>query len=107
MKRILAFFKKKRPAEFSKQLIRDIRILLWIITLGGMILAYYCVYVGYTSSLPWISAMVGLPWAAHGTVCSFYLNMAKSDHKGPQGEGITFATASATNFGVEQESPPI
>ena len=40
--------------------------------------------------------MVGLPWTAHGVVCSFYLNMAKSDHK--EG-GITFEAAKASNFG--------
>ena len=39
--------------------------------------------------------MVGLPWTAHGTVCAFYLNMAKSDHK--EG-GITFESAKAAGF---------
>ena len=39
--------------------------------------------------------MVGLPWTAHGTVCAFYLNMAKSDHS--EG-GITFESAKANNF---------
>ena len=46
-------------------------------------------------SLPWLSAMVGLPWTAHGVVCSFYLNMAKSDHKAG---GITFEAAKKANF---------
>jgi len=80
---------------FSKHLIRDIRALLWVVTVGGLVLAAYCVRVGYTGALPWLSAMVGLPWTAHGTVCAFYLNMAKSDHK--QG-GITFETAKAAGF---------
>lgn len=40
-----------------------------------------CVYMGYLGTLPWISALIGLPWSAHGIVCSFYLTMAKSDHK--------------------------
>ncbi len=39
--------------------------------------------------------MVGLPWTAHGVVCSFYLNMAKSDHRAG---GITFETAKAASF---------
>lgn len=85
---------KKRDA-FSKRLIRDIRALLWIVTVGGILLAAWCIKKEFTGSLPWLSAMVGLPWTAHGIVCSFYLNMAKSDHK--QG-GITFETAKATNF---------
>ena len=53
-------------------------------------------------SLPWIATMVGLPWSAHGVVCSFYLNMSKSDHK--EG-GITFEAAKANKF--KGNSPPI
>lgn len=85
----------KKRKEYSKQLINDIRPLLWIVTLSGLLLGFYCVYKGFAGSLPWISAMVGLPWTAHGTVCAFYLNMSKSDHK--EG-GITYAKAAACNF---------
>lgn len=80
----------KTKLEFSKKLIMDIRALLWIVTLAGIALAFYCIYLGYLGTLPWISALVGLPWSAHGVVCSFYLNMAKSDHS--QG-GITYELA--------------
>ena len=89
-----------QKADFSKRLISDIRVLLWVVTVGGLLLAAYCIRSGFTGSLPWVSAMVGLPWAAHGTVCSFYLNMAKSDHS--EG-GITFEAARASNFNVPQE----
>ena len=81
--------------DFSKRLIADIRALLWLVTVGGLLLAAYCIRLGYAGSLPWLSAMVGLPWTAHGVVCSFYLNMAKSDHK--EG-GITFESAKAQGF---------
>lgn len=81
--------------DFSKRLIADIRALLWLVTVGGILLAAYCIHRGYLGSLPWLSAMVGLPWTAHGMVCSFYLNMAKSDHK--EG-GITFESAKAQGF---------
>lgn len=80
----------KTKLEFSKKLIMDIRSLLWIVTLAGIALAFYCIHLGYLGTLPWISALVGLPWSAHGVVCSFYLNMAKSDHA--QG-GITYELA--------------
>ena len=80
----------KTQIEFSKRLILDIRALLWIVTLSGIALAFYCVYLGYLGTVPWISVLVGLPWTAHGVVCSFYLNMAKSDHS--QG-GITYELA--------------
>ena len=81
--------------EFSKRLISDIRALLWFVTFGGLVLAAFCIETGYTGALPWLTAMVGLPWTAHGTVCAFYLNMAKSDHK--EG-GITFERAKSANF---------
>lgn len=96
----------KKPRDFSKQLVLDIRALLWVVTLGGLALAGWCIKKGYTGSLPWLSAMVGLPWTAHGAVCSFYLNMAKSDHK--EG-GVTYEAAKAKGF-VESDSvdsPPI
>uniref|UniRef100_A0AAU8B5K6 DUF2933 domain-containing protein n=1 Tax=Dulem virus 33 TaxID=3145751 RepID=A0AAU8B5K6_9CAUD len=84
--------------DFSKRLILDIRLLLWIVTLGGLALAAWCVKKGFTGSLPWLSAMVGLPWTAHGAVCSFYLNMSKSDHS--EG-GITFEAAKAKGFTLD------
>lgn len=85
----------KKQLEFSKRLIADIRILLWVVTVGGLFLAFYCIRKDFTGSLPWISAMVGLPWSAHGVVCSFYLNLCKSDHR--EG-GITFEAAKAQGF---------
>ena len=90
--------KKKLYTCFSKKLVQDTRMLLWAITLGGLLLAFYCVRVAYTGALPWISGMVSAAWAAHGTICSFYINMAKSDHKDG---GITMETAKANNFKID------
>lgn len=99
----------KKKLEYSKRLISDIRYLLWFVTVGGFLLAVICIYKGFQGSLPWISAMVGLPWSAHGVVCAFYLNMAKSDHKDG---GITMAQFKATvnNLAASEnskESPKI
>lgn len=95
---------ERKPA-YSKRLVSDIRLLLWVVTVGGLLLAGLCVYKGFTGSLPWLSAMVGLPWTAHGVVCSFYLNMAKSDHK--EG-GITFEAAKSVDFvNSNSDSPTI
>lgn len=93
--------------DYSKRLISDIRGLLWIVTVGVLLLSALCIAVGYMGALPWLSAMVGLPWTAHGVVCSFYMNMAKSDHR--EG-GITFESAKANNFSQDEtseNSPPI
>lgn len=94
--------KQRKPdmSQFSKWIVADIRPLLWIVTIGGFVLAFYCVKVGYTGALPWISGMVGLPWTAHGVVCSFYLSLCKSDHRVG---GITFEAAKAANFNTNTE----
>ncbi len=89
--------------DFSKRLISDIRGLLWAVTVGGLILAGLCVWRDYAGALPWLTAMVGLPWSAHGVVCAFYLNMAKSDHR--EG-GITFEAAKAAEFVTASENSP-
>lgn len=89
---------------YSKCLVSDIRALLWVVTVGGLALAGYCIHRGFTGSLPWLSAMVGLPWTAHGVVCTAYLNMAKSDHK--QG-GITYETAMRELDQASKDSPAI
>ena len=100
--------KKTKRTDYSKKMITDIRALLWVVTVGGLLLAAYCVRTGYTGALPWLSAMVGLPWTAHGVVCSNYLSMAKSDHR--RG-GITFESAKAKDFSQVaaegENSPPI
>jgi hypothetical protein len=99
--------RRKKRTDFSKRLVSDIRLLLWAVTLGGLALAAYCIHEDYAGALPWLSAMVGLPWTAHGVVCSFYINMAKSDHKAG---GITFESAKATGFtgdASDGNSPPI
>ena len=100
--------KKTKRTDYSKQMITDIRALLWVVTVGGLLLAAYCIRTGYTGALPWLTAMVGLPWTAHGVVCSNYLSMAKSDHR--RG-GITFESAKAKDFSQVAEesenSPPI
>ena len=99
---------KKGRFDFSKQLIADVRALLWVVTLGGLLLAAYCVHRDYAGALPWLTAMVGLPWTAHGVVCTGYLNMARSDHR--EG-GITYDAAKAAGFskagGLSENRPPI
>ena len=95
---------EKKQVEHSKY-ITDIRALLWVVTLGALVLAAYAIHKEFLGALPWISALVALPWSAHGVVAGFYLNMAKSDHK--EG-GITFEKAKANNFqSSEHSTPPI
>lgn len=93
---------KKKP-EFSKRIVGDTRPLLWIITVGGLLLAFYCIYRDYAGELPWITTMMGLPWAAHGYITKHYLDMATSDHRAG---GITYETAKSKDFKPD-DSPAI
>lgn len=90
---------KKNNKDFSKKIIEDLRPLLWIITIAGLILAFYCVYKDYIGSLGWVATMVSSAWISYNTVQAVYLNMAKSDHSVG---GITFETAKANNFTIQE-----
>lgn len=64
--------RKSKPdlTQFSKWVVADVRPLLWVVTIGGFALAFYCVYKGFTGALPWIGAMVGLPWTRPRVICA-------------------------------------
>jgi hypothetical protein len=55
--------KKKYP--FSKVLLIQESILIWLVTLSCLIMAFICIFTGSFVELPWITAMVGCPWAAY------------------------------------------
>lgn len=95
---------RRTRQQYSKRLVSDIRALLWAVTVGGLLLAALCIWRGYVGSLPWLSAMVGLPWTAHGVVCTAYLGLAKSDHRVG---GITYEAAKAQGFDQSGDSPAI
>ena len=67
--------------EFSKSLLVQESILIWLVTIAGLLLAFVCVGVGFTASLPWISTMVGLPWAAYGVSQAFYYSKSKCENR--------------------------
>ena len=95
---------RRTRQQYSKRLVSDIRALLWAVTVGGLLLAALCIWRGYVGSLPWLSAMVGLPWTAHGVVCTAYIGLAKSDHRAG---GITYEAAKAQGFDQSGDSPAI
>ena len=70
----------KKKIEFSKLLIIQESILIWIITLAVIILAYICILNQYFGELPWITAMVGLPWTAYGVSQGFYYRKAEKEN---------------------------
>jgi positive regulator of sigma E activity len=89
--------KKKNKKSFSKVLLIQESILVWIITLVFLGLSFYCILSGYTGELPWLSTMVAFPWAAYGVSAAYYYK--KSTKENTKG-GIIYDQA----FGsVEEE----
>ena len=66
---------------------------MWVVTLGFLILAFYSIKHGYTGSLPWLTAMSGLPWAAYGVSQVYYYkkSLAENTRNGSWGNGVVEA----------------
>lgn len=91
---------EKKKHEFSKVLLIQESILIWILTLSFIILAFICILFGYLGTLPWLAAMAGFPWTAYGVSQAFYYNKSKAENT--QG-GIVYDTAvssSPIDYGI-------
>lgn len=79
----------KQKTEFSKKLLIQESMLIWIVTIAFIILAFVCVTNQYFGELPWLAAMCGFPWTAYATTQGFYLR--KSEKENTKG-GIKYET---------------
>ena len=82
--------KCKKSMEFSKKLLLQESLLIWIVTLSFIVLAFVCVFNQYFGELPWLAAMCGFPWTAYGASQAFYFR--KSEKENTIG-GIKFESA--------------
>lgn len=71
----------KKKKEFSKILVAQESILIWIMTIAFIVLAFICIEKQYFGELPWLSAMVAFPWTAYGVSQGFYYNKAKKENQ--------------------------
>lgn len=71
---------KKRKLEFSKQLLVQESILIWLVTLSFIILSFYCVVKQFFGELPWLTAMAAFPWTAYGVSQGFYYKKAEKEN---------------------------
>ena len=78
---------KKR--EFSKNLLVQESALIWITTLGYLLLAFYCIFNGYMGSLPWLTASASLPWAAYGVSQVYYYKKSMAENTK---DGVKYAS---------------
>ena len=83
----------KKKTEFSKSLLIQESVLIWIVTIAFIALAFLCVSNGYFAELPWVTAMCGFPWTAYGVSQSFYYK--KSEKENTKG-GIKYDTVVAS-----------
>lgn len=72
--------KTQKKTEYSKVLLTQESILIWITTLGMMGIALMCILKGYTGSLPWLAAMVAFPWTAYGVSQAFYYKKSEKEN---------------------------
>ena len=80
----------KKNTEFSKKLLIQESILIWIITITFLVLAFVCVKNSFFGELPWLAAMCGFPWTAYGVSQACYYK--KSEKENTAG-GIKYETA--------------
>ena len=81
-----------KKIEFSKTLLIQESILIWIHTIAMLVLAYICVFKGFFAELPWLTAMVSLPWGAYAISQRAYYRKAEAENT--EG-GIIFENAFA------------
>lgn len=71
---------KKQKRAFSKTLLIQESALIWIMTLVFLYLAYLSIVNGYMGSLPFLTAMVSLPWAAYGVSQALYYRKSQAEN---------------------------
>lgn len=98
--------KKTKPAqkdtEFSKKLLMQESLLLWVVTLAFIILAFVCIANQYFGELPWLTAMAMAPWGAYAVGQGFYYRKAEKENT--QG-GIKYETVMA-QYHTNDNDPP-
>lgn len=71
---------KIKKKEFSKTLLIQESVLIWVTTIAMIFLAFYCIKYDYLGELPWIAAMCGFPWTAYGVSQACYYKKAEKEN---------------------------
>lgn len=94
--------KEKKNIEFSKLLLIQESILIWVITIAFIILAFVCITSGFFGELPWLAAMAAFPWTAYGASQAFYYKKAEKENTK---NGIKFETVMANIQTNDNDTP--
>lgn len=81
---------KGKATEFTQLLVLSDGGLMWVITIGYMVLAAYAIYKGYQGALPWLTGTPAAAFAGWSTVRAFLIK--KSEKQNTKG-GITYDLA--------------
>jgi hypothetical protein len=97
--------KKRTPekTEFSKKLLIQESMLIWVVTLAFIVLAFVCIRNQYFGELPWLVAMAACPWGAYAVGQGFYYR--KAERENTQG-GIKYDTT-MMQYKTNDSDPPI
>ena len=72
--------KTKEKKEFSKTLLIQESILIWVVTLAFLFLAFTCITNQYFGELPWLAAMAAFPWTAYGVSQACYYRKSEKEN---------------------------
>ena len=81
---------KGKATEFTQLLVLSDGGLMWVITIGYMVLAAYAIYKGYQGALPWLTGTPAAAFAGWSAVRAFLIK--KSEKQNTKG-GITYDLA--------------
>lgn len=70
----------KKKTEFSKVLLIQESILIWVVTIALLVMAFISINHEYCGELPWLATMVGFPWAAYGVSQACYYQKSKAEN---------------------------
>ena len=76
--------------HFSKILLIQESILVWITTLAFIVLAFMSIGTDYIGELSWLGPLCTSLWVAYGASQAFYYNKSKAENT--EG-GVTYALA--------------
>lgn len=95
--------KKTKKTEFSKKLLTQESLLIWIVTIAFIVLAFVCIHNQYFGELPWLTAMAACPWGAYAVGQGFYYRKAEKENtKG----GIKYEAIMA-EYQTQDDIPPL
>lgn len=72
--------KKKKQKSFSKVLLIQETILIWMITFICLGLALLSIMTGYVADFTWLATMIGFPWTAYGISQAFYYRKSQKEN---------------------------